>query len=758
VPIERPTFHESWYRVASLHPRLRSTVQISRQHFRGQGWHVVQDHTNNAFFRLPEPAYRFLGLLNGTRTVAEAWTLTNDQLGDEAPTQGEVIQLLGQLYTSNLLQAEVSPDAHTLFARYKKRRSREITGYLMNILFARIPLVDPDAFLNRWNSLLGLIFSPVGVLAWIALIASAIYAIMSRPNWQTGLTSSAHSILSPENLLWMYIAFAGIKAVHEMGHAISCKKFSKQAGSGGEVHIIGLMLLIFTPVPYVDASSSWALTNKWHRVIIGAAGMWVEFGIAAIAAIVWANTADAHWLHAFCYNIMFIASFSTLIFNANPLLRYDGYYIMSDILEIPNLGQRSKEYLYYLVKRYVWNVKQARSPAYGTSEKGWFVFYAIASFLMRITVSLSIILYLLTVLDGALVLLAAGMAIAAVVGWVLYPIGKFMHYLGTSLELSRVRNRAIGTSAAFGLLVVFLVGIVPFPARARAQGVVEPLYVQEIYPGQDGFVQTVQQNFPRDRYNMPRAAEGDLLLQAENHDLRAERQSLLAERDHLLAKRNKAFAQDMSVSSTVQSDALDKQIAAADSQIANIDERLSRLSLRSPIAGTIVLPTLEQQKFAFLQQGNKLGLVVGTDHLIIRAAVANEAAGPLNSESDRRVEIRLRGRPDVLLTGRIAALYPAGSNKLPSAALGYALGGDLATASDDRDGTKTTERFFEVRIDQLHLESASPDILNEAKIHNRVPLLPGQTVIVRFNFTPKPLIVQAWTALQQLFQRKLPTS
>ena len=179
--IERLTFHESWYRVAELHPRLRTTVQISRQHFRGQPWHVVQDHTNNAFFRLAEPAYRFVGLLDGRRTVADAWKMTNEQLGDDAPTQGEAIQLLGQLYTANLLQAEVTADTHSLFQRYKKRRQREVTSYLMNILFARLPIFDPDAFLERWLPVFGWIFSPVGFFVWIILIGFGIHVHRRRP-------------------------------------------------------------------------------------------------------------------------------------------------------------------------------------------------------------------------------------------------------------------------------------------------------------------------------------------------------------------------------------------------------------------------------------------------------------------------------------------------------------------------------------------------------------------------------------------------
>ena len=115
MPIERPTFSESWYRVAGLTPRLRATVQIYRQHYRGHRWYIVQDPSSNQYFRLNSPGYRFVGLLDGRRTVADVWKTCNEQYGDEAPTQGEVIQLLGQLYAGNLIHAEMPPDSEGLW-------------------------------------------------------------------------------------------------------------------------------------------------------------------------------------------------------------------------------------------------------------------------------------------------------------------------------------------------------------------------------------------------------------------------------------------------------------------------------------------------------------------------------------------------------------------------------------------------------------------------------------------------------------------
>ena len=163
MPVDRPTFSESWYRVANQRPRLRSTVQTYRQEYRGRMWHVVRDPSNNQFFRLNDAAYHFVGLLDGRRTVGQVWETCNEHLGDLAPTQNEAIQLLGQLYTSNLLHGEIPSDAEGMFERYRKRVHREVRGYMMNLLFIRIPLIDPEHFLNRWVKVFGWGFS------WIAI-------------------------------------------------------------------------------------------------------------------------------------------------------------------------------------------------------------------------------------------------------------------------------------------------------------------------------------------------------------------------------------------------------------------------------------------------------------------------------------------------------------------------------------------------------------------------------------------------------------
>src|SRR6476661_3357309 len=173
----RPTFSESWYRVADLRARLRPSAQISRQYYRGDRWYVVRDPAGNQFHRLSDAAYRFVGLLDGSRTVGEAWDLVGGQLADDAPTQPEVIQILSQLYAANLVETDIPPDATVLLRRHKKQMQRKLQGRLMNVLFPRIPIWDPDAFIKRWMPLAKVIISRLGAIIWLVVVGLAIAAL-----------------------------------------------------------------------------------------------------------------------------------------------------------------------------------------------------------------------------------------------------------------------------------------------------------------------------------------------------------------------------------------------------------------------------------------------------------------------------------------------------------------------------------------------------------------------------------------------------
>ena len=731
MAIDRPTFNESWYRVADMAPRLRSLVQVFRQHYRGRLWYVFRDPSNNQFFRVDESGYRFVAMLDGKRTVGQVWDACNDQLGDAAPTQGEAIQLLGQLYTSNLIHADLPADAMGMFDRYKKRMSREVRGWFTNIMFARVPLYDPERLLNLLAPALGWIFGPVGLGLWFLLICVGLYALTGRSE---ELFDQSQNVLSPSNLPLLYISFALLKGIHELGHGLAVKYFGKQERTTSEVHTFGMMLMVLTPVPYVDASSAWAFRNRWRRAFVGAAGMYVELGVAAIAAIVWARTGSQSTAHVLAYNAMFVAGVSTILFNANPLIRFDGYYILSDLAELPNLQQRSKDYLYYLVKKHVYGVINPRNPALSPGEVAWFTGYGLVSAAYRIFLGVTIVLFV----AGQLFFIGMIMAGAALVTFLVVPWVKWGKYLSANAELYRCRSRAVLTSVGAVALVAILAGGVPVPDRDRAAALVEPAHLERLYTGSEGFVTGVATTGSA-------VTPGTALVTAENRALSSEHAQLAGELKRAEVSFRAAMRQDIALAQ-----ALRGRVQAQREQLARATRDLMRLRSTAETSGTWVSANADRLPGRFVPRGELLGVVATLDELVVRAA-ADQYLGPRLGASDtdadggagRVVELRNPNAPGYTYRGRVTRVARAGNNELFSPALGYFAGGSVATDQDDQSGRKASEAFFEVRIE--------PD----APPEGAPPLRAGQRLEVRFAFDKKPVAQQLWLALRQLLQKRL---
>jgi len=723
--VERPTFHEAWYRVAQLRPRLLSGVQVYKQYFRGQMWYVLENPSNNKFSRVSRDAYQFIAMLNGQRTVAEVWHSCNEQLGDKAPTQGEVIQLLGQLYCSNLLFAELAPDTESLFNRYRMRIKRQIQGFLTNLLFIRIPLLDPDHLLERWVGVIGKVFSPVGLLLWIIVVAVGLYFVIGNLK---ELIYQSSDVLAPENIILLYLSMVLIKVSHEFGHAFACKKFGLLDGTGGQVHVMGVMFLVFVPLPYIDVSSAWAFRKKWHRVTVGMIGIMTELFAAAIAAVIWANTSTGT-LHIIAYNIIFVASVSTLVFNGNPLLRFDAYYVLSDLVEIPNLGHRSRNYVYFLIKKYCWKVRGIRNPAHSTGEKAWFICYAISSITYRVFICVRILLFLNDRLPEELFILVPFFAFSAIIAWALVPLGRFIRYLATSGELARIRVRAVGSTLGVLALIIICTGILRMPDYCRVEGIVEPVDLAIVHTESDGFVADVLPS------GQIASADNNFLIKAANPQLEAEKRSLLAELRSLQAKQRIATTREVAAAQI-----LDEQIEALNEKIDRVNFELSSLHLQPPLSGTWISPDIEKTKGMYLPRGQQIGFVANLDDVLIRATAGQSLAAILVEQAHKQLEIRVRGRPGAMLTGQIEKIFPAGQEVLPSEALGYAVGGAMPTLSQDPRGIKTAEKFFEIRI--------RPDF------DSSIRLLTGQRVVARIQLRSKPLAVQWWLSIRQLFQRR----
>lgn len=709
------TFSESWYRIAGQRLSLRPSVRVRRQNFRGERWIILEDPFNNAYFRLPPAAYEFVARLRPDCTVQEVWQECLDRFPDAAPGQEAAIQLLAQLYFANLLQYNLAADTTQLFQRYQKRKQRELGSKLTNIMFMRFPLLDPDRFLVQTLPFVGKFISWFGAVLWLIVVGLGVKVVAD--NWEA-VRHQAEGVLAPGNLALLYAAMILIKTIHEFGHAYFCRQF------GGEVHVMGIMLMIFTPVPYVDATSAWSFRSRRQRMLVGAAGMIVELFFAAIAAFVWANTGEGV-VHSLAYNAMIVASVSTVIFNLNPLLRFDGYYMLSDLLEIPNLSQRANQQLRFYAERGLFGVRKNEPPARTKAEAGWLTTFGITSGIYRVFVFAGI---LLLVADKFLII---GLIMAAVcaISWVAVPTWKFINYLSSSPQLERVRPRAIAVSVGLAVVLVALLQFVPFPYHFRAPGVLRASERSDVINETAGHIAEV---FVASGTTVK---AGRPLVRLQNRELELQIASAQAKREELQARLLKATSSDIASVKPLRA-----QLDASEQELRKYQADTAALEIRARHDGVWVAPGIETLKGRWITRGNHLGVLVNPQSFEFLAIVRQEDGDALFARQLPEAEVRIHGQVASIIAVQGLKVIPGEQRVLPSAALGWLAGGEVAVAADDPRGQRAAEPFFEV-----HASVRAPA---------EIALLDGRSGKIRFDLAAEPLLPRWTRSLMQLLQKR----
>lgn len=709
------TFSESWHVVAHARLALRTQVAVHRQTYRGQKWFLLRHPYTNAFFRLRPAAYAFVARLSPARTVEQVWRLCLDLDPDGAPGQTEVLQLLAQLHAADLLHAESPADAAALAERKEKRERRERTSWWLNLLFARFPLLNPDPFFRRALPFVGWLYSRFGGMLWLALVSFGGKTVIDH--WDR-LADQSQGVLAPDNLPWLYVCLVGLALLHECGHGFACRRH------GGQVTTFGIILMIFTPLPFVDVSSSWAFREKRHRLLVGAGGMLVELALASIAAVVWANTGEG-LVHTLAFNVMFLASVSTLLFNANPLLRFDGYYLLSDAVGIPNLFTRAQQQLRYLADKHLLHVPRPRSPATTRGEARWLTVYGIASAAYRVFLLGTILLFV----ANHYLLLGLIFAAVAFVAWLCVPVAKVVHFLATSPVLDRDRSGAI-LRCTGALAVVFVpCALVPLPTSFTAPAIVESRGYRVVVAEAPGeFVALLT---PTGTV----VTAGDALFALENPALEQDLRAARARAAEATARQRAALD-----GGSVNLRTIEQYASAANQQVERVTQEVAALRGVAPSAGVWQAAELDQQTGRFFARGSPLGEVLGTAGFEAVAVVAQQDASRLFSGEVRAVRARVSGAVWSPLDTATWSVVPGQRTRLPSAALGWNRGGPIATDPSDGSGVAAREPFFEVR---------APLIAPEG-----VALRHGQTAKVHFRLPAQPLLTQAWRWIRQLVQER----
>jgi putative peptide zinc metalloprotease protein len=706
----------SWHRIGSLRPRLRSHLHVHRHRYRGASWYVVEDKSSGRAHRFTPAAYLFVGLMDGHRTVHEIWSNAVEQLGDDAPTQGEVLRLLSQLNAMDLLQTDIAPNPVEMTERFDKYTRARRRGYVGNPLAIKLPLWDPDRFLEHSAPLVRHVFTRLGAVIWILAILPAL--ILVGMNWGDLTDNISDRVFAVEGLVLIALVFPIIKFFHELGHSYATKI------AGGEVHELGVMFLVFAPVPYVDASASISFKSKWQRALVGAAGMLTEVFIAALATFVW-TLAEPGIVRSICFQIMLIAGVSTIIFNGNPLLRFDGYYILCDLLEIPNLGARSSRYWGWLVERYLFGVEDSPPPVVA-GERFWLVAYAPLAFAYRAFV-----------LFGISVFIASGYFIVGVliaiwglfVGIVL-PIWKALKYVLTSTRIEKHRTRS--ALITFGAIAIVLSGLflVPVPLYTVAEGV--------IWLPEESYVRAADAGFVKAVSFQPgaRVSAGDLLVETEEPDLAVNVRVLESEISGLQRRLTSEQFTDR-----VQADITRQEIALKEANLARALERSDALRVRSALDGTFLSPTVRDLPGRYAKRGDVLGYVIFQQSRIARVVVTQDDIELVRNKLND-VTIRLTHRPSETYQAKVVREVPAASDRLPSKAFTEAGGGRFTADPRDSNQMKTLQRTFQFDL-ELPPEAANTNF--------------GSRVLVRFDHGLEPLALQWYRRLRQLFLSRFET-
>ncbi len=699
-----------WPRVAHLRPSLLAQVSVRRQVLRGERWYLLSNEAAGVHHRVNDSAYQFIGRCDGRYTVAQVWHSLAQRQGDAVLTQQEVIQIMVQLEQRDLLQCEHTAETDALFASRGQRKARQ--RYSLNPFAFRLPLGDPSVWLARLDPLGRWLFRPAVMWLWLAVVVIA--ALAAGSHWNALYAYGQQHLLSPRYLVLSWLLFPVIKALHELGHALAVRRW------GGEVHEFGIGLFMLVPAPYVDASGASGFSGRAERVVVSAAGIMVELALAALALALWLATQPG-LVNDLAFAVMFIGAVSTLLFNGNPLLRYDGYYGLCDAFDLPNLASRSGQYWGHLLRRGLLRA-QSMAPALGPGERKWLLAYAPLSLAYRLLLSISLVFYAGSYWLVLGLLAAAYMGFAVILRPLISWVRQTFALTPEGPARTRLRNAMVAAGVGLGLLLFVL----PVPLSTVAPAVVWLPEQAQVRPEVDGFIRSLP---VRDGETV---AVGQLLAVLDNPELHTERDKIASRVQALQADRFQLLLRDPTGAQN-----LAEEIERTVAELKRAGERIAQLEVRAGVAGTLSLPRYADLPGSFVRRGTPIGYVLQSADIRVRAGVSQDRAYLVRHHT-RDVQVRLADATATPIVARLGPDIPAATRQLPSAALGERGGGPFATDPADSDGLRSLEPLF----------------LYDVFLANRSLERVGGRAWVRFEHGTEPLAFQWYRSASQMFLKQ----
>ena len=703
--------------------RLRSDLQFSMRTYEGEPCYLIEDSANSRFFRIGVSEYMLISMFDGLITVDEASAATATTLGENAFNPDEIAQICKWLVESELAVTDASETADRMYEGTETKREQKLAGF-SNPIMIQTKLGNPDRLVAWLTKRFGWLVTSALLPLWLAVCGYGSYLVIS--DWVRFSTATSN-VLAKSNWLLLMIVWISLKIVHEAGHAITCKKF------GGSVNKFGIVWLMFIPMPYVDVSSSWSFESKRRRILTASAGMIVEMFVAGIAAIVWSHT-EIGLLNQMAANIVITGSVVTLLFNANPLMRFDGYYIFSDLTNTPNLAVHARQWLHGWLNRVFLGIKSAEQD-WPEGRQNLIRVYAVVSFIWRIMISFSLVFAAANLLEGFGLLLA----ILSLIVWFGVPAEKFVRYLIFGSKTS-APNRFVFLSRAGGLalLVLALLMFVPSPATIRAPAFVDYGQVTNVRSLTSGFVEGVFVDAGQ------QVIAGQLLARLRNDALSAELQEMRIKAD--LSRQQARIYQE--AGELVAFQIAESNAESMDAQIAELQKLVDGLELRAAVEGKVVSADLNSLQGRYLKRGETVCRIAADDRRIVTALVAQKDLKSVRNDLQSDVSISVWGTGEIL-QGKIDRIEPRATDQLVHPALAAPSGGPLAVVAS-RHGKSAEQTEAEWRL-------AEPRVTIECSVGSSTAnrLRAGQIAEVRLHIRDESLGNYLWSQFQDWLNTKI---
>jgi putative peptide zinc metalloprotease protein len=612
-----------------------------------------------------------------------------------------------------------------------------------NPLAWRVPLGNPGAVLNRLGAVQRLCFTRTAAAVWGLMLA-----LLLGLAWWHGPALWAHGAtwLGTPRFAWLaLLLYPPVKLVHELAHALAVRRW------GGTVREAGVTLMLGVPVPYVDASAASAFARARERMVVSAAGILAELAMASVSLMVWL-TASEGWVRDAAFTVLIITTVSTLMFNANPLQRLDGYHVLCDAWGLPNLGPRSRAWWLQALQRRLLDTPSSEAMALAPGERKWLVAYAPLSWAWTLVISALSVAWLGSIAWalGAAAALLVGVMVVLRPAWAL--VSTLAHSARTQTRAAQRWRRWLGVAAG-GLGIVLMA---PLPHRLVAQGVVWPPEQAQLRAESGGVVSTVH------HADGDTVTAGTLVLSLSNPDLQA--QSAQADaRVHALEADWMQTQGGVPAPDSERVANLGAQLEAARAEALQWQTRLHGLGVRAQTSGRLALPPTADLAGHFLKEGALVGQVLTGAPPTVRVAVPQDRAAELrgrpasgatttatataasSAAPPAPVSVRLADAPARVREGHVLRDSEGAVPQLPSAALAERHGGDWPTDPADADGLRPLKPVVLVDV------AVQPDPGEPADAVHRL----GARAWVRFDLGWSPLAWQGAQALRRAWLRQV---